>query len=79
MKSTFRLMSFIFLFFFVLPIFSGCGTAYKAARDERSMGAIIDDKNIEGKIKYRFLDSDVIKGFDISVYSFTGKVFLVVK
>ena len=56
---------------------SGCGTAYSAARDERTIGAVIDDKKIEGKIKYELLRDDRIKGLDISVYVFLGKAYLI--
>ena len=56
---------------------SGCGTAYSAARDERSIGTVIDDKAIEGKIKYELLRDPMVKGLDISVYVFLGKAYLV--
>jgi len=55
----------------------GCGTAYKTARDERSLGTIIDDKKIETKIKTEMIKDKVIKALDISVYCFKGTVFLV--
>jgi len=54
----------------------GC-TAYKAARDERSMGTIMDDTTLSGKIKYQLLQDDTVKGLDISVYVYYGKVYLV--
>jgi hyperosmotically inducible protein len=60
-----------------MAISMGCGTIYKTARDERSMGTIMDDKTIEGKIKKRMIDDELVKALDISVYCFTGKVFLV--
>ena len=55
----------------------GCTTAYNAARDERSMGTIMDDSSIAGKIKYELLQDDTVKGLDISVYVYYGKVYLV--
>lgn len=62
-------------------IFVGIGTygctAYKAARDERSMGTIMDDTTLSGKIKYQLLKDDTVKGLDISVYVYYGKVYLV--
>ena len=57
--------------------FSGCGTIYKAARDERSLGTFVDDESIEVKIKGRLFDDEQVKWFDISVYCFMGEVFLV--
>jgi len=55
---------------------NGC-TAYKAARDERSVGTFMDDTATLGKIKYQLLQDDTVEGLDISVYVYTGKVYLV--
>jgi len=55
---------------------SGCAV-YNVARDERSVGKIVDDKIIASKIKYQLFRDDTVKGLDISVYVFLGKVFLV--
>jgi hyperosmotically inducible protein len=54
----------------------GCAV-YDAARDERSVGTIVDDDTILTKVKYRLLKDDDVKGLDISVYSFEGRVYLV--
>jgi len=56
---------------------SGCGTVYSAARDERSVGTIADDKGIESAIKYEMLRDPLVKGLDIAVYAFRGSVYLV--
>lgn len=72
-----RLLAGILLTIFAAFALSGCGTAYSAARDERSLGNVIDDKKIESKIKYTLLRDDRIKGLDISVYVFLGKAYLV--
>ena len=56
--------------------FTGC-TVYDAARDERSIGTFADDKNITAKVKYRLLKDETVKGLDISVYCFLGKVYLI--
>jgi len=56
---------------------SGCGTVYSAARDQRSVGTIADDKGIESAIKYELLRDEIVKGLDIAVYAFRGNVFLV--
>lgn len=39
---------------------SGCGTAYSAARDERTIGSVVDDKKIEAKIKCELVRDDMI-------------------
>ena len=76
MKRNFRLW-ILSMAAAILVVFSGCGTIYKAARDERSLGTFVDDESIEAKIKGRLFDDDQVKGFDISVYCFRGEVFLV--
>jgi len=55
---------------------NGCGV-YSAARDERSVGAIVDDKGIESAVKYELLRDPLVKGLDIAVYAFRGGVYLV--
>ncbi len=37
---------------------AGCGTAYMAATDERSLGAQVDDTGIVARIKKGFLDAN---------------------
>ncbi len=76
MKTWRLLTGIITIIFFVGIGMYGC-TAYKAARDERSMGTIIDDTTISGKIKYQLLRDDTVKGLDISVYVYYGNVYLV--
>ena len=76
MKAWRLMTGMITILIFVAVGMYGC-TAYKAARDERSMGTIIDDTAISGKIKYRLLQDDTVKGLDICVYVYYGKVYLV--
>ena len=54
----------------------GCAV-YSTARDERTLGTIVDDKTLESKIKYRLLKDEAVKGLDIAVYSYMGHIFLV--
>ncbi len=77
MKSSRHFFSFVLLIVMTLFFANGCGTVYSTARDERSLGTVLDDKKIAGKIKYALFQDKVVKGLDISVYAFTGKVYLV--
>jgi hyperosmotically inducible protein len=66
------------LMFFILCVaVSGCGTIYKAAVDERSIGTIASDTKIKTVILKRFIDDETIKTLDISVASYNGNVYLV--
>ncbi len=77
MKS-YRYINGLSIFMIIALLFvNGCGTVYSTARDERSVGTVLDDKKIAGKIKYALLRDKVIKGLDIAVYTFTGKIYLV--
>jgi len=77
MKSARHFTGFILVIVISLFFINGCGTVYSTARDERSLGTVLDDKKIAGKIKVALFQDKVIKGLDISVYAFTGKVYLV--
>lgn len=55
---------------------NACGV-YSAARDERTVGTIVDDKGIETAVKYELLRDPLVKGLDIAVYAFRGSVYLV--
>ena len=77
MQREIRFIVAVFFLFAAGLAFSGCGTVYSAARDERSIGNVVDDKNREAKIKYNLLDDDQVKGLDISVYVFYGDAYLV--
>ena len=66
----------IITIFICMGMVAGC-TAYKAARDERSVGTYMDDTAISGKIKYQLLRDNTVKGLDIAAYVYTGKVYLV--
>lgn len=58
-------------------MFSGCYTAYKAARDERDLGTIASDNKIAADIKYQLMRDESVKGLGISVSAFYGHVYLV--
>jgi osmotically-inducible protein OsmY len=45
--------------------------------DERSVGDLTKDKEIEAKVKTSFADDETVDALDISVYSFYGDVYLV--
>jgi osmotically-inducible protein OsmY len=47
------------------------------AMDERSVGDLTKDKEIEAKVKTSFADDETVDALDISVYSFYGDVYLV--
>ena len=64
--------------FLVLSVFfSGCGTIYKAAMDERSIGTQAKDEQITMEIRKVFLNDDNIETLDISTYVYRGNVYLV--
>jgi hyperosmotically inducible protein len=56
---------------------TGCGTIYKSAVDERSVGEQYDDQKITTAIRKKFTDDEKIKYFDISTYVYNGHVYLV--
>ena len=73
---------FPFYLFFLLALAlltTGCPpkTIYEVAMDERSVGDLTKDKEIEAKVKSAFADDETVDALDISVYSFYGKVYLV--
>jgi hyperosmotically inducible protein len=74
MKKTIKLL---FFFLAVGVLFSGCGTIYKAAMDERSVGRQAKDEQIEMEIRKKFLNDDNIETLDISTYCYNGDVYLV--
>ncbi|MBF0282856.1 MAG: BON domain-containing protein [Magnetococcales bacterium] len=58
---------------------SGCSTGgiYGMARDERTVGTMLDDNALATKIKADMLTDKSISSLDISVYVYKGAVFLV--
>ena len=60
----------------LLTVVWGC-TAYNVARDERPVGAMLDDKALETQIKLDLLKDDTVKGLDIAVYVYFKNIFLV--
>jgi hyperosmotically inducible protein len=58
-------------------LITGCGTIYKSAVDERSVGQQYDDEKITMAIRQKFSGDEKIKYFDISTYVYNGHVYLV--
>ncbi|WP_319760474.1 BON domain-containing protein [Maridesulfovibrio sp.] len=56
---------------------AGCGTIYKAAMDERSLGQQTADASISASIMKAYLDDDDVSVLGIEPYTFSGNVFLV--
>ncbi|MBG0791731.1 MAG: BON domain-containing protein [Desulfovibrionaceae bacterium] len=56
---------------------AGCGTIYKAAVDERSVGQQAADASISGTILKRYVNDDEVSVLGIEPYTFTGHVYLV--
>jgi hyperosmotically inducible protein len=68
----------IFLFFLVIgAVTIGCGTVYKVAVDERSVGTQAADEKITMAIRKKFVDDDMVKTLDVSTYCYSGHVYLV--
>ena len=66
-----------FIIFIVGSLMAGCGTIYKSAVDERSMGEQYDDEKITLAIRQKVLDDEKMKYFNISTYCYHGHVYLV--
>lgn len=77
MKTCFNFAVAAMLAVLAFACLMGCTTIYGAARDERSIGKIADDKKIALDIKYRLIRDKTVKGLDVSVYCFLGKTYLV--
>ncbi len=73
----FRQIWVIFVVLTLVIITTGCGTIYKSAVDERSLGEQYDDQKITTAIRKKFTDDEKIKYFDISTYVYNGHVYLV--
>ena len=56
---------------------TGCALPYSMYEDQRAVGTIMDDKSISTDIKTRLMGEHVGQGWDIGVYCYGGKVFLV--
>ena len=56
---------------------AGCGTAHKAALDERSLSQQTADATISATIMNAYLDEDDISVMGIEPYTFVGHVYLV--
>ena len=56
---------------------AGCGTVYKVAMDERSLGTQAKDEEITMAVRKRFVDDKTLKYLDISTYCYNGLVYLV--
>lgn len=71
-----RVLILALLAAFIVPA-TGCGTIYKAARDQRSLEVQASDKSIEAAIIKRLADDDTVKVLSVSTFCFTGHVYLV--
>ena len=71
--------TFSWLLFFLIfgTLSSGCGTVYKIAVDERSLGAQSKDMKITTTIRKAFVDDDNLSVLDISTYCYLGHVYLI--
>ena len=78
MRQNYSALYLIFLLGLTL-LAAGCPpkTIYEIALDERSVGDLTKDKEIEAKVKTAFADDETVDALDISVYSFYGDVYLV--
>jgi hyperosmotically inducible protein len=78
MRQNYFALSFIFLLGLAV-LATGCPpkTIYEVVMDERSVGDLTKDKEIEVKVKTAFVDDETVEALDISVYSFYGDVYLV--
>ena len=78
MRQSYFALSFVFLLSLAV-LATGCPvkTVYEGVMDERSVGDLAEDKEIEAKIKTAFADDETVDALDISVYSFYGDVYLV--
>ena len=72
MTRLFQLTSLILAAF----LLQGCAL-YGGATDQRLSGTMTDDKTLTTAIKTKLMADDVSSGWNISVYSFYGHVFLV--
>ena len=73
----FRYIRIICIVLTLVIMTTGCGTIYKSAVDERSVGEQYDDQKITTAIRKKFTDDEKIKYFDISTYVYNGHVYLV--
>ena len=78
MRQNYSALYLIFLLGLTL-LAAGCPpkTIYEIVLDERSVGDLTKDKEIEAKVKTAFADDETVDALDISVYSFYGDVYLV--
>ena len=56
-------------------ILAGCNP-YGVYEDKRSLDVQLDDAVIETAIKTKLMDRDLSQGWDVSVFSYEGRVFL---
>jgi hyperosmotically inducible protein len=62
---------------FLISTTMGCYTAYKTARDPRSVGAQASDQKITTKIQGKLAGEEGLAVFDIAVQVYYGRVYLV--
>lgn len=78
-KGLTLLISILFLFTGCAPMVAGTAgvSGYKAATDERSIGKLIDDSVIAGKIKTKLISDEFVKARHIDVDVLKGVVYLI--
>lgn len=72
-----RLITKALLITILTMMTAGCGTIYKAAMDERSLGQQTADASISAAIMKAYLDDDDVSVLGIEPYTFSGDVYLV--
>ncbi len=58
-------------------LFSGCYSAYRAARDERDLDTQASDAKMATNIKYALMQDDSVSGLSISASVYYGTAYLV--
>ncbi len=78
-KGLALLVLMLFLFTGCAPMVAGTAgvSGYKAATDERSIGKLIDDSVIAGKIKTKLIGDEFVKARHIDVDVLKGVVYLI--
>ena len=71
-----RRIALLLICLLALSAAQGCAV-YKAAKDERTMGNMVDDEWITAQIKADFLKDDIVKYLDFDAASYEGAVYLV--
>ncbi len=71
-----RNLIYMLMAIFILNL-TACATVYSVFDDTRTSADVIDDTSIATSIKSQYLNTNFGAGWDVSVYSYSGQVFLV--